>query len=72
MNQKLLDAFQMLDLSPDSSIEEARLAYGDLIQVWHPDKQHNNDRLRNKQIVLGALHEIAAIKNLCARHTSTV
>ncbi len=48
MNQKLLDAFKTLELSPESSREEVRLAYRDLIQVWHPDKHYSNDRLREK------------------------
>jgi nucleotide-binding universal stress UspA family protein len=40
---RFLDLF---DLSRNFSDEELRAAYKDLVQVWHPDKYSNNERLR--------------------------
>jgi len=40
---KFLDLF---DLGRDFSDEQLKAAYKDLVQVWHPDKYSNNERLR--------------------------
>jgi nucleotide-binding universal stress UspA family protein len=40
---RFLDLF---DLSRNFSDEELKAAYRDLVQVWHPDKYSNNERLR--------------------------
>lgn len=40
---RFLDLF---DLSRNFSEEELKAAYRDLVQVWHPDKYSNNERLR--------------------------
>src|SRR5690606_16646144 len=42
---KLLDLF---DLGHDFSDEQLKSAYKDLVQVWHPDKYENNDRLKER------------------------
>lgn len=42
---KLLDLF---DLGNDFSDEQLKSAYKDLVQVWHPDKYENNDRLKER------------------------
>ena len=40
--------YQILDASPTASLEEIRLLYRDLAQVWHPDRFQENPRLREK------------------------
>ncbi|OGE18951.1 MAG: hypothetical protein A3J42_09675 [Candidatus Dadabacteria bacterium RIFCSPHIGHO2_12_FULL_53_21] len=40
---RFLDLF---DLSRNFSDEELKTAYRDLVQVWHPDKYSNNERLK--------------------------
>ena len=42
---RFLDLF---DLEHNFSDEELKTAYRDLVQVWHPDKYSNNERLRNR------------------------
>lgn len=37
--------FAILEISPDSTYEEAKASYKLLAQVWHPDKHHNNEKL---------------------------
>jgi DnaJ-class molecular chaperone len=44
----LREAFEMLDLDRNASIEEAKQAYKDLANIWHPDRFSNNPRLRQK------------------------
>lgn len=40
--------YQILDIEPGASHTEVKQAYKDLILVWHPDRFHNNQRLKNK------------------------
>ena len=40
--------FDILDLRPGATLEEAKLAYKDIVNVWHPDRFSNNPRLRKK------------------------
>jgi len=39
---------EILELSKDSSSEEVRQAYKDLVNIWHPDRIGNNPRLKKK------------------------
>jgi hypothetical protein len=40
--------FEILELDPNASIEEAKLAYKDIVNVWHPDRFSHNSRLKEK------------------------
>lgn len=40
--------FDLLGLSVNASIDEAKQAYRDQISVWHPDRFQNNPRLQTK------------------------
>ena len=40
--------YEILDIKPGSSYEEARLAFRDLVSIWHPDKFSHNTRLKEK------------------------
>jgi curved DNA-binding protein CbpA len=40
--------FQILEIDRHASIEEARQAYKDVVNVWHPDRFSENPRLRAK------------------------
>ena len=40
--------YQILGLNPGASEEEIKQAYKDLVNVWHPDRFPNNQRLREK------------------------
>ena len=44
----LEEHYKVLDASPSASIEEIRVLYRDLAQVWHPDRFQENPRLREK------------------------
>lgn len=44
----LEEHYKVLDASPSASIEEIRVLYRDLAQVWHPDRFPENPRLREK------------------------
>ena len=44
----LEEHYKVLDASPSASIEEIRVLYRDLAQVWHPDRFQENARLREK------------------------
>ncbi len=39
---------ELFELKRDFSDEELRVAYRDLVQVWHPDKYAGNERLKNR------------------------
>ncbi len=39
---------EILRLKPDASIEDLKLAYRDMVSVWHPDRFLHNPRLRDK------------------------
>ncbi len=40
--------FEILELNPGISMEEAKLTYRDLIKVWHPDRFAGDSRLQTK------------------------
>ena len=40
--------FKVLDLDADASPEDARQAYKDLVNIWHPDRFASNPRLQKK------------------------
>ncbi|MEA3280442.1 MAG: J domain-containing protein [Thermodesulfobacteriota bacterium] len=40
--------FEILELDPDAGADEAKQAYKDLVNVWHPDRFAGNPRLRKK------------------------
>lgn len=40
--------FEILELNPDASIDEAKQAYKDLVNIWHPDRFSTNPRLIQK------------------------
>jgi hypothetical protein len=41
-------SFEILRLKPDASIADLKLAYRDLVNVWHPDRFLQNPRLKEK------------------------
>lgn len=43
-----LQAYRLLGLTPGASLDEVKIAYRDLAQVWHPDRFTENPRLRDK------------------------
>jgi len=40
--------FEVLDLDPNSDIQEAKQAYRDMVNIWHPDRFSDNPRLKIK------------------------
>lgn len=40
--------FDVLDLDNNVSIDEAKQAYKDMVNIWHPDRFSNNQRLKQK------------------------
>jgi hypothetical protein len=40
--------YEILGLKPDASIDELKLVYKDLVNVWHPDRFTHNPRLQKK------------------------
>ncbi|MFT5725936.1 MAG: hypothetical protein ACI8PB_000052 [Desulforhopalus sp.] len=42
------EAQKILDINDSMSIDSIRLAYRDLVQVWHPDRHAHNQRLADK------------------------
>jgi hypothetical protein len=57
LSDKILRAYQVLDLPPGAPLEEVKSAYRDLAKVWHPDRyQNESERLRLK--AEGKLKEI--------------
>ena len=45
---ELVKSYQVLGLQSDATPEEARQAYRDLVNVWHPDRFGHDERLRLK------------------------
>lgn len=41
-------ALEILEVKTNASFDEAKQAYRDMINVWHPDKYANNERLQEK------------------------
>lgn len=46
--ENLKDSYEILNISPDSSFEEVKQAYKDLVQIWHPDRYAHNRRLQQR------------------------
>ena len=40
--------YELLELEPGASVEEAKQAYRDVVDVWHPDRFTHNQRLQKK------------------------
>ncbi len=40
--------YEILELERGASIDEAKQAYKDIVNVWHPDRFSNNLRLKQK------------------------
>jgi len=40
--------YEILELDRDASLNEAKQAYKDLVNIWHPDRVSNNPRLKQK------------------------
>ena len=45
---KLDQCIELLGLEPGAAPEEMNQAYRDLVNVWHPDRFGDNERLRKK------------------------
>jgi DnaJ domain len=43
-----MQAYHVLRLNPGATLDELKVAYRDLAQVWHPDRFPDNPRLREK------------------------
>jgi curved DNA-binding protein CbpA len=41
-------SFEILELEPDATLDDARQAYKDIANVWHPDRFSANPRLKHK------------------------
>ena len=46
--QKIDQCIEILGLKPGASEEEVNQAYRDLVNVWHPDRFADNQRLQKK------------------------
>ena len=40
--------FDVLELESNASMDEAKQAYKDMVNIWHPDRFSNNPRLKQK------------------------
>ena len=40
--------YEILEIKPESTYEEAKLAFRDMVSIWHPDKFSHNSRLKEK------------------------
>jgi len=40
--------YEILEIQPDASLDEAKQAFRDLVSIWHPDKYCHNSRLMEK------------------------
>jgi len=41
-------AYHLLGLTSNATLDDVKAAYRDLVQVWHPDRFPDNERLREK------------------------
>jgi len=48
MTNELKRCFEILEVSPDATYDEAKAAYRLMVQVWHPDKYSYNDKVHAK------------------------
>lgn len=46
----LRQAFKILEISENATKLEAKQAYRDLVQIWHPDRYNQNKRLQQKAL----------------------
>ncbi|HPA15937.1 MAG TPA: J domain-containing protein [Desulfobacterales bacterium] len=44
----LRQCFEILELDDNASLEEAKQAYKDIVNVWHPDRFSHSPRLKEK------------------------
>jgi curved DNA-binding protein CbpA len=58
MKMEIKRCFEILDLDPGASQDEAKQAYKDIVNVWHPDRFSGNLRLKEK--AEGKIKEINA------------
>jgi hypothetical protein len=58
MNDNQKRCFNLIDISPSATFDEAKTAYRQLVQVWHPDKHAHNEKLQAK--ATGKIKEINA------------
>jgi hypothetical protein len=57
-----MQAYGILGLNPGATLDEVRVAYRDLAQVWHPDRFVDNQRLREKAaLTLQQINEAYAV-----------
>jgi len=42
------ECFEILDINPNSSLEDVKQSYRDMLNVWHPDRYSHNERLQQK------------------------
>ena len=40
--------YEILELEPDASLDDAKQAYRDLVNIWHPDRVSSSPRLKQK------------------------
>jgi len=45
---EIKQCFEILELDPNASVDEAKQAYKDIVNVWHPDRFSHNSRLKEK------------------------
>jgi curved DNA-binding protein CbpA len=60
------DGFNILQVSPDTTLKEARRAYLRLVKRWHPDRFADNPRMRESaqeklKIINSAYEEVKAV-----------
>lgn len=58
MNENQKRCFNLIEVSPNATFDEAKAAYRQLVQVWHPDKHAHNEKLQAK--ATGKIKEINA------------
>jgi DnaJ-class molecular chaperone len=66
----LRQAYKILELPENSSMYEVKQAYRDLAQIWHPDRQAQNERLQRKS--LNKMKELNAAYDCICHHLDAV